>query len=146
LKVFVGRASASLTCPTRTIFFFGLHHVEFICCIFCFELNPTNYKVLATGDLGDKSGVALVAKVKGDAAQVWAAVEKRHPERLEPAEVKAMLTTQLGFTAELCTDAAVAAMVAYTHATPSSRCVSLALEAAFASVLVSLLYLVAPDL
>jgi hypothetical protein len=118
LKVFVGRASASLTCPTRTIFFFGLHHVDFICCIFCFELYPTNYKVLATGDLGDKSGVALVAKVKGDAAQVWAAVEKRHPERLEPAEVKAMLTTQLGFTAELCTDAAVAAMVAYTHATP----------------------------
>jgi len=61
--------------------------------------------------LGDKFGIALVAKVKGDASEVWAKVDKAKSNQLEFEEVRTMLIHQLGFSPEQCTDDEVMAMV-----------------------------------
>lgn len=76
-------------------------------------------QVLATGDLGDKFGIALVAKVKGDASDVWANVDKAKSNQLEFEEVRSMLINKLGFSPEQCTDDEVMAMV---RAVVCSRC------------------------
>jgi hypothetical protein len=78
--------------------------------------KPTTFRtsimqVLATGDLGDKFGIALVAKVKGDASEVWAKVDKAKSNQLEFEEVRNMLINQLGFSEEQCTDDEVMTMV-----------------------------------
>lgn len=83
--------------------------------------KPSNFRtsimqVLATGDLGDKFGIALVAKVKGDASGVWAKMDTAKRNQLECEEVRTLLIDLLGFSPEQCTDDEVVAMVRRTRA------------------------------